>query len=1360
MNLDLDTVFSRLKMAESGGRHLAKDGGLVTSKVGAQGITQLMPKTSANPGYGIKPRADDSQAEFERVGREYLQAMHKEFGGDWDKALAAYNAGPGNLNRALSKANANGGSWRDYLPKPEETLPYIDKILGTNYSKAQAAPKEQQAEQVTAQAAGVKPFGPIKKDIKWESLREDPSWLDASELMYRLYNKRPPQEEFKTDAELADWGLQFMADVDWSLITLGRVSNKLGDLADPETKAGLAYMLDTFDNVDTSAAGVWRGLKAFGTDPLNFVGLGTFGVGTAGKAAAQAGAKLAFRQALKQSLGRAGVIAGIEGMIFTGVDDNIRQGIEVQIGKREERNYLESAAKIAVGGAAGAAFGTVFDMAATKIARAWKGRRGALEVEAPPVAPEAAPGATPGAKGAKAKPTNLENLPVLTERVDPNLNDLDPKKLKGRRPEDDILVGPEGLDTASLRSEGLRLDAIKTGLRNTPQNVKLARDLAFDLAEQIRGMNTSEVEVVVEALRRTEMTLEEHKNLAVAVQMAADSLKVERADLILKIQKGALKDAELEAALIRQAEIDKIIVPIELADEAFSSQIGSMLNSRKAGLTDLRGISVETVMQQFPDLTREQAEAVYANKVLKAAIDKKASEVRQQFGPEIDRLVDSGDWKGAVEALGRREEAVSQAAHDLLPEEMKGMSNFAQYGSQHQATLSEKFNELAISNVFSFTTLMVNAVPSTIKVLVQPGIKALMSNPLEKATRIEMAANYSAMKAAFTTALQAAKVSWKYEQALLTRDTARLMEGELAIRGKNLAGLIRAIPRTLNASDEFLSHAAYNGYVGGKRAAEAYTEGIAQGMDDKAATKYAKEQMKLALENAYKQHDIEARIKPIVNKGINMNLTGKELDDYVMKEARANLQHIKHGTDEAALDYVRDILYKRQFGDGTLGTIGKAAEQFMMKMPALKWATGQLFFRTPIRVIEEGLRYTPGIQMAMPNFLPDLAGKHGPQRQAMAQGQAMMSLAFAGAALMMYAEGNIVGAGPTDYRQRKLRQDSDLPDPYTIKDKDGDTWTYRSFDPIATPLKILVTSFEKLDDLKIREAQGEFIGADVWKKAQAQLSAAVAPIVLAISDANLFAGITNTTKLVAGLENLEGDHNGFVKYIGERLRWLIPNTLHKELRAADPTLADPVSLAQTVRTQFWVTRPLIEEGAGIKTSKSYDILGNPRTITDVGSLRNIFSVATPEERAKGRSEEELAVLREMDRLGRVTGTTFSFGYKHQMTGDLDLRTVMTKDGSKTLFDKWNETYRSLDPVSALYPIVTAPLPDGTFKHKAAKTEAIQQVLRQYRDAAFQMMLTEEGDLMDRYLKERIKEGQDRAGLFDSGRTTAAPQMAW
>lgn len=105
---------------ESGGKRYGTDGQLLTSPKGAQGEMQVMPKTATDPGFGVVPARDSSPEELARVGRDYLDAMVHRYGSA-DQAMAAYNAGPG----AVDKALLHGADWLSHLP--EETQAYVAK---------------------------------------------------------------------------------------------------------------------------------------------------------------------------------------------------------------------------------------------------------------------------------------------------------------------------------------------------------------------------------------------------------------------------------------------------------------------------------------------------------------------------------------------------------------------------------------------------------------------------------------------------------------------------------------------------------------------------------------------------------------------------------------------------------------------------------------------------------------------------------------------------------------------------------------------------------------------------------------------------------------------------------------------------------------------------------------------------------------------------------------------------------------------------------------------------------------------------------------------------------------------------------
>ncbi|MCU1157518.1 transglycosylase SLT domain-containing protein [Stenotrophomonas maltophilia] len=105
---------------ESGG-----DPAAVSSK-GAVGTMQTMPGTLRDPGYGVVPARDQSAAEQERVGKDYLQAMLRQYA-DPRAALAAYNWGPGNVDSALRAAGGNVDAM--LASAPAETRAYVPKVL-------------------------------------------------------------------------------------------------------------------------------------------------------------------------------------------------------------------------------------------------------------------------------------------------------------------------------------------------------------------------------------------------------------------------------------------------------------------------------------------------------------------------------------------------------------------------------------------------------------------------------------------------------------------------------------------------------------------------------------------------------------------------------------------------------------------------------------------------------------------------------------------------------------------------------------------------------------------------------------------------------------------------------------------------------------------------------------------------------------------------------------------------------------------------------------------------------------------------------------------------------------------------------
>ncbi|MGH8529531.1 MAG: transglycosylase SLT domain-containing protein [Nevskiales bacterium] len=96
----------------------------------AAGLWQFMPGTALHWGLRSTPWYDgrlDTRAATE-AALDYLQFLHRRFSGDWLLALAAYNAGEGRVDKAMSAAKHGRDFWQ--LKLPRETQRYVPNLLG------------------------------------------------------------------------------------------------------------------------------------------------------------------------------------------------------------------------------------------------------------------------------------------------------------------------------------------------------------------------------------------------------------------------------------------------------------------------------------------------------------------------------------------------------------------------------------------------------------------------------------------------------------------------------------------------------------------------------------------------------------------------------------------------------------------------------------------------------------------------------------------------------------------------------------------------------------------------------------------------------------------------------------------------------------------------------------------------------------------------------------------------------------------------------------------------------------------------------------------------------------------------------
>jgi hypothetical protein len=146
------SIFPHLINQESTGNQFRPDGMPMISKKGAIGKYQVMPKTGEDVAkslgipwdeklfYATRTGDPIKDKEIEnynqQLGQGYFKMLYKQFDGDLEKSLAAYNSGPGTVKNAVDVAevNGDGANWKNYLKdfqsadNNEETLKYVSSI--------------------------------------------------------------------------------------------------------------------------------------------------------------------------------------------------------------------------------------------------------------------------------------------------------------------------------------------------------------------------------------------------------------------------------------------------------------------------------------------------------------------------------------------------------------------------------------------------------------------------------------------------------------------------------------------------------------------------------------------------------------------------------------------------------------------------------------------------------------------------------------------------------------------------------------------------------------------------------------------------------------------------------------------------------------------------------------------------------------------------------------------------------------------------------------------------------------------------------------------------------------------------------
>lgn len=116
------------------------------SRVGATGLWQFMYETGKMYGLNVTSYHDERSDVYKATDAacRYLRDLHKMYN-NWDLALAAYNCGPGNVNKAIRRSGGKTDFWEIMGFLPRETSGYVPAFIAVNYVMSYAAEHNIQA---------------------------------------------------------------------------------------------------------------------------------------------------------------------------------------------------------------------------------------------------------------------------------------------------------------------------------------------------------------------------------------------------------------------------------------------------------------------------------------------------------------------------------------------------------------------------------------------------------------------------------------------------------------------------------------------------------------------------------------------------------------------------------------------------------------------------------------------------------------------------------------------------------------------------------------------------------------------------------------------------------------------------------------------------------------------------------------------------------------------------------------------------------------------------------------------------------------------------------------------------------------
>lgn len=783
-----------------------------------------------------------------------------------------------------------------------------------------------------------------------------------------------------------------------------------------------------------------------------------------------------------------------------------------------------------------------------------------------------------------------------------------------------------------------------------------------------------------------------------------------------------------EQARDRALALEKLLKPLRMLTRDPVSNAG--YNLRQAQDSMFKGekyrLEVDDILQKMgkdpatasPD-DRADALRVLVDGVIdtaeKVEKDTRVLKLRQQIANETD-----------PDKIMKMWEDMALLRQTIMDEERAGNSVISNAAASYTRVAGDVASYAAMT-VLGPSSTVINAASNAFRTFSRPFLDYLSRGPIDRAAFMQMLATYGAMRSVAKRSLRLGKEAFDLERPIMSGTESKWLEGQVAKYGNDAPNnvvhfmgrnFVRVWMRLLNATDEVFGQMAYQGAIEGRAVYKALEESAQKGLSKAEEKALVEKYLQEALVKAYNTKPDASVYGMLMDAGKAKGYRGDELKLWVKNKIQNEPDLYRRAVDEEGIAYHNDLLFKTEFsGEGASSSLAKFYENVIQQRPELR-IMGQLFFRTPVRVFEAGVRMTPLIQALAPKFLNDLTGQNGPARQIRAHGELIASYGFTMAVATAFAAGKITGDGyGLDYREKRALENQGWR-PYSIKV--GDTWiSYRNYDPFSTPMKIIVNALERLQMMDYQKAQGVFEQKGEIKEILGYLGVATSSTIQAIRDANLTAGIDDLVKLGEALADPDDNERAFQQIFASKAALAVPNSIRKGIRS----FGEEQNVSNDPRTTEQALTSIVNPKSP-QVTHQFDPLGFKRTNIGQGFMAYIgLELADKEIRERGLSQRDVYSLNEIAKITFATGKRFIPTVKSPLYPDKDLREVLTADGQSTVYNKAMEVFNKNMP-SYAYEFLksTEGVPSGRRGEVAQRAKNFEQLQQNIWKAALQEVL--------------------------------------